>query len=58
MTSEQDRERTKLPYERPKLRIIELAAEEVLAIGCKLTSGGWASGVTPCVASGCADAGS
>ena len=25
----------KQPYERPKLRVIELSAEEVLSIGCK-----------------------
>jgi hypothetical protein len=28
-------EKTKQPYEKPRLRTIELTAEEVLAIGCK-----------------------
>lgn len=27
------------PYEKPELRLIELAAEEVLAIGCKSSFG-------------------
>ena len=36
-------------YEKPKLRIIELAADEVLAVGCK-TQGRTASGsvAPPC----------
>lgn len=29
----------KLPYEKPLLRIIELAAEEVLSVGCKTAFG-------------------
>lgn len=29
----------RLPYEKPKLRIISLVAEEVLAINCKQASG-------------------
>jgi hypothetical protein len=28
-------EKGERPYEKPKLRIIELAAEEVLTVGCK-----------------------
>lgn len=32
------------PYEKPKLRIIELSAEEVLGVGCK-TSGGDPKGI-------------
>jgi hypothetical protein len=32
-------ENTKQPYEKPKLRVIELAAEEVLAVGCKVNPG-------------------
>jgi len=27
---------TPLPYDKPKLHIIELAAEEVLGVGCKM----------------------
>jgi hypothetical protein len=29
----------KSAYEKPQLHIIELAAEEVLAVGCKMTGG-------------------
>ena len=29
------KEKGSRPYEKPKLRIIELAAEEVLTVGCK-----------------------
>jgi len=28
------------PYEKPRLRVIELTAEEVLAVGCKTAAGG------------------
>ena len=31
--------RMKAVYEKPQLNIIELAAEEVLAVGCKMTGG-------------------
>ena len=33
------KEKNKLPYEKPRLRTIELAADEVLAIGCKIQAG-------------------
>lgn len=39
-----DDNKSKRAYEQPKLRIIELAADEVLAAGCKTTPGhpsGW-----------------
>lgn len=29
----------RLPYEKPRLRVISLVAEEVLSINCKLESG-------------------
>ena len=29
----------KKPYQKPKLRTIELVADEVLAVGCKVQSG-------------------
>ena len=32
-------ENTMQIYEKPKLRVIELAAEEVMATGCKILSG-------------------
>jgi hypothetical protein len=33
-------EQTKQVYEKPKLRAIDLTADEVLAIGCKTAHGG------------------
>ena len=48
----------KKAYEKPKLRTIELAAEEVLAAGCKLVSGGFAPMAVPCMANGCSGIGS
>lgn len=50
--------RTKRSYEKPKLRVIDLAAEEVLAIGCKVSDGGMAFGASPCPANSCNQAGS
>ena len=38
MKSERE-EKHKKAYEKPKLRAIELAAEEVLATGCKIANG-------------------
>lgn len=35
MHDKDDAGKDKRPYEKPVLRIIELAAEEVLAVGCK-----------------------
>lgn len=37
-------------YEAPKLRTIELAVEEVLALGCKLSQGGLGPTGDSCVA--------
>ncbi len=45
------------PYEKPRLRIIELAAEEVLAIGCK-TSSSSALLAPTCTANRCVGLGS
>jgi len=47
----------KEPYEKPKLTVIELRADEVLAVGCKtIASGPFVGGGnckdTPCVAPG------
>jgi hypothetical protein len=36
MKSDQIKEKAKQAYQKPKLRTIELAAEEVLAAGCKI----------------------
>ena len=35
MKSELDKEASRQPYEKPRLRMIELVAEEVLGVGCK-----------------------
>jgi hypothetical protein len=45
-------EKAKQPYRKPRLRTIELTAEEVLGAGCKTLAGG---GVAPpsCVAGNC-----
>ena len=47
-------------YEKPQIKIIELAAEEVLAAGCKLASGGLSAvgGAPPCTTRPCAGIGS
>jgi hypothetical protein len=51
MDSKAKREKRR-PYEKPKLRVIELAAEEVLGIGCKIGGEG-ASGISTCAGGGC-----
>ena len=48
----------KRPYEKPRLRAIQLAAEEVLAAGCKIEGGGFAFGVSPCIGNFCQVVGS
>jgi hypothetical protein len=40
MKSDEKKQKKKQPYEKPRLRTIELAAEEVLATGCKTLSSG------------------
>jgi hypothetical protein len=52
MESDQVKEKTKQPYEKPRLRTIELAAEEVLGTPCKLDGGGFAAGAAPCYPNG------
>jgi len=42
------------PYAAPRLQVIELAAREVLAIGCKTMGGGNNAGIEPCPLGGCA----
>ena len=44
MIKEDNKNKKKREYQRPELRVIELAAEEVLAVGCKLTTPRPASG--------------
>ena len=50
MQTTKNEEKRKRVYEKPRLRTIELAAEEVLAVGCKLTTG---SPPAPYVADSC-----
>lgn len=54
----QTKEKMKQTYEKPKLRIIELAAEEVLGIGCKTTVLSSPGGAPPCTSSNCSQLGS
>ncbi len=44
MNSKNDNSAGRLPYEKPVLRTINLVAEEVLGVGCKLQTGGSAIG--------------
>jgi len=41
------------PYEKPRLRAIALAADEVLGGNCKLIGGGFDVAAEPCVANNC-----
>ena len=50
--------RARSRYEKPRLRTIDLAAEEVLAVGCKLDGGPGGPIGASCTASACFDAGS
>jgi hypothetical protein len=49
----------KQTYEKPRLRTIELAAEEILAIGCKSNTGNAPGSATPpCMIRHCSGKGS
>lgn len=53
------KEKQKKAYQRPEVKVIELAAEEVLAVGCKTESSAGPGGVPPtCVLGACFSAGS
>jgi len=54
--SRETREQQRRPYRRPRLRAVELVAEEVLGIGCKDGSGTAPS--APCANLQCAAIGS
>ena len=59
MESNDKKEKDKHVYKKPVLRIIELATDEVMALGCKLAGGGSAFALTPCVnINNCSAAGS
>ena len=59
MKKGQNSGKAKRTYVKPKLRVIDLAADEVLAVGCKLAVGGPSkpAGIT-CIANGCSTPGS
>lgn len=47
------------PYRKPKVRIVDLAAKEVLGVGCKNDGGvGAANTMPPCMNNGCQEDGS
>jgi hypothetical protein len=48
----------KKTYVKPELRSIELAADEVLGVGCKSNKGGFNVGASPCLANKCVKKGS
>ena len=58
MNSKSSQKQRKERYEPPRLRIIEIEADQVLGVGCKLESGGVAFGATPCPVNFCAESGS
>ena len=59
MQEKSDKRERKRTYEKPKLRIIELATEEVLAVGCKLAIGSGNVAVpNSCTLNNCVVAGS
>ena len=57
---EKDTLNEKEGYEKPRLRTIELAAEEILSVGCKAVHSGTAFGspTPPCMIRNCAGKGS
>lgn len=48
--------KSKQTYEKPRLRVIELVAEEVMGVGCKTATG--PGPVTLCATGACFDTGS
>lgn len=46
---EKRKETEKIPYQTPALRTIELAAEEVVAVGCKMVSSGGGNKPGSCI---------
>jgi len=53
MPIEQNKQKAKKVYKKPKLRKIELAADEVMGIGCKLSDGGFSLDAAPCNINNC-----
>lgn len=48
----------KLPYQKPRLRVIDLAAEEVLVVGCKTVSKAAPLNPAACNTNNCSSLGS
>ena len=48
----------KSKYSKPRLRTIELATDEVLAVGCKTNKSGFNVNSSPCMANNCSKQGS
>jgi hypothetical protein len=56
---ETDPQPTKRPYEKPELTVIDFSADEVMAVGCKVSSGGTSKLAAPgCFVSSCFQEGS
>ena len=58
MIEEKQVESNRQAYEKPRLRVITLAAEEVLATGCKTQTTGNPTNPTSCILLHCAAQGS
>ena len=58
MENNKNEENSKQPYEKPRLRTIELAAEEVLGVGCKTAAGATGPAIPTCSISMCVQLGS
>ena len=58
MTNDNRKAEKKLEYKKPELKTVELAAKEVLAVGCKISGGGINTGTSPCDVGTCAVASS
>ncbi len=57
-TNRKTEDTPKRTYEKPSLRKIDLAAEEIMAVGCKLSAGGSAPLGSPCTLNNCSSPGS
>lgn len=51
-------DRPKRPYAAPRMRVIALAAEEILGVGCKVEGGGAAPMGVTCTVNNCSAAAS
>jgi hypothetical protein len=58
MKSKEKADAPKRLYSEPRLKVIELAAEEILGVGCKVAEGGAAPMGFTCTAMACAEAAS